>query len=293
MAKDNALDSVSFVCIAVNYRTTSEAVSFARSFASAATDGRAKLILVDNSDGNKAGELARVLPGDLAGVTCVDGGGNSGYFGGARAGLREMRARGSDPDWVAISNVDLAIDFTALLEGLAEINGSDIGVVAPRVQTTGAQDLNPFMQQRPSGLRMHAYKWICQTYPTYLAYQTASAAWYLLRSKRRSRLPVQPADDSQRPIYAAHGSFFVLSRAYLEQDELDHEPFLFGEEVSVAESAWRRGLRVIYSPRLEIVHTGRASIGNLPSRRRFQFSRDAARYCADQYFSVSTGRSTR
>lgn len=279
-------EKILFACVAVNYGTTKEAISFAESFALAAAEESAELLLVDNSDGHRTGELGRLLPRSLKKVTCVDGGGNAGYFGGARIGLRILKERGLDPKWVAISNVDLSIDFRAFLKSLAKMDDEGVGVVAPSIRSNiSGHDLNPFMETRPTRLRMHGYKWIFRSYPTFLAYQKASD-WRRMLSRKSAPTRNAARDEVTRRIYAAHGSFFLLSRAYLSRaGALEHEPFLFGEEISIAESARRFGLSVLYNPTMQLMHAEHASTGTLPSRRSFELYRAAAGFCADRYFA--------
>ena len=78
----------------------------------------------------------------------------------------------------------------------------------------------------------------------------------------------------------------ILGRGFFERGgTLLHQPFLFGEEITIAEQARRMRLPVLYLPTVEIAHAEHVSTSRLPSRMHHRFVRDSVRFIADNYFS--------
>lgn len=93
------------------------------------------------------------------------------------------------------------------------------------------------------------------------------------------------AENADRQVYAPHGALMVLSREFFRRGgSLEHPPFLFGEEITIAEEALRVSLPVIYSPSIAVIHEQHASVSRLPSRVHHEFVSHAAAYVADEYF---------
>lgn len=287
-------DGVGVVFVAVNYNTTEQSLALARRFDVLSNlNSKAMLLLVDNSVGACAGELGRALAAAGSSASYVVPGTNLGYFGGARFGLEMARSRGLSFRWLVVSNVDLQFDPVQVVTCLAALDAGHVGIVAPNIISglTGKR-LNPYMRQRPSALRMHAYKWIYRFYPSMRAYEWLSAMRGRLRlaaagrgSKATTPSEVTIKKEALLTIYAGHGSMLAFSQEYFRRGgSLEHAPFLFGEEISVAEAARRAQLSVVWHPGIAVDHTEHASIGKLPRRHMHGFLREATAFCADRYF---------
>jgi len=251
------------------------------------------VLFVDNSDGELLGDLATSLRRVGSGARCLNPGANLGYFGGARFGLEILQAQGRMSQWVVVSNVDLTFDPLAFVEILESIDAPSVGVVAPSVRSTlTGRELNPYLRGRPSALRMHAYKWVYRYYSTMCVYEWMSAARGHLLARNRAASIVKGTGPERlgeavdcEPIYAGHGSIMAFSAEYFRRGgNLDHKPFLFGEEISVAEAARRIGLPIVWVPLIKVEHHEHVSVGRLPGRRKYGFLREATAHCADRYF---------
>jgi GT2 family glycosyltransferase len=195
------------------------------------------------------------------------------------------------PDWVIVSNVDLLITDPQFLQKLTALKGAPrVGAVAPRiVSALTGKNQNPFLRSRPSAIRMHLYKWLYRSWIALNAHDLASAVFHRLRSAvgQLTRTTADLGRDSGRKIYAAHGSFLVLSKEYFRAGgTLDFPCFLFGEEIYLAENLRRLGLDVVYEPSLEVVHQEHKSTKLLKSRKLARFVASSAAYCADTYFPL-------
>jgi hypothetical protein len=95
----------------------------------------------------------------------------------------------------------------------------------------------------------------------------------------------KPSNVESCEVYAAHGSFIIFHRNYfLERNDFSHKPFLFGEEISVAENLRSSQLKAVYWPDLKIKHQEHQSTGRIPNRKMRKFISEASRYCADRFF---------
>ena len=215
---------------------------------------------------------------------------NAGYFGAAKEGLDGFLKRGAAmPDWIIVCNHDILIEDRDFFMKLFGQDPSAAGVIAPRIRCLpGGVEQNPFMRRRPGRLRWAGLRLCSSNYG-------AAALWDWLSRKKRAvqsyraahaRKPVEGERARREPIYAPHGSFFIFSRRYFEAGGfLDPHLFLYGEEITVAETCRSLGLPVIYEPSLCVFHNEHASTGRRISRFSYECQKKALRYVTSRYFS--------
>lgn len=277
--------------VAINYNTAQHALQFAGSFPKERINsGELSLILVDNTQGKKRYALKEAIDTQMPYITCLVAPKNLGYFGGARYGLEYAKSAFPVADWVAVSNVDVMFSVRDAFGFLSELDPNRIGIVAPGIMSgrTG-RPLNPYLKKRPAAIRMHAYRWLFSSYWAYLAYTKLSEwnARLQIKVRRRGRSGNTGPRIGTSPnfIYAPHGAFVFLGRAFFERGgNLRHEPFLYGEEITLAEQSRRLNLPVVYEPRISVMHEHQASTGRIPSRTLHRFVSEAAKYSAKSYF---------
>lgn len=269
--------------LAVSYGTPAHANTFGGLFGSAKLEHR--VALVDNTQGNDRGRLEREFEAATPNVRCFTAPDNLGYFGGMRYAqslewVREYRA-----DWIIVSNVDVTFEPDAMAATLAGFDPDAIACIAPAIvsQLSGI-DLNPYMRARPRALRMRFYKHLFRWYWGFAGYSWISDT---VRGKRGiTRTHAGAALPPQQRIYAPHGSFMILGRGYFERGgSLQHEPFLFGEEIMLGERIRNFDMPVLYVPEIRVEHAEHVSTSRLPSRLRHRFVSEASRVLADRYFS--------
>lgn len=264
--------------IAVSYRTGREATTFAGYFSKVGDNHR--VLLVDNTDGPDHGKLEKSLTNPPAAVRCITAGKNFGYLGGVRFGFAQPWIRDFNPQWLVISNVDVQFDPIELANVLDSVDANTTGIVAPNITCPGIGPLNPFMKLRPSRARMHFYKVCFAPYLGFVCFQLLHRLKAKLRGPRAGKGPLETAN-----IYAPHGAFVILSNVLAYRNGVfDHGPFLYGEELTLAERARDADLAVRFQPAINVMHTGRASTSSLPSKTYHAFVRDAAKYVAEAYF---------
>ncbi len=254
---------------------------------------RLRIVVVDNgSDEATDPPLIAIGEHDFR-VSILSTGANLGYYGGAAWGLQKYLETMSIPEWIVVSNPDiqfLAGDFFDRL--LSSYSSSPPAVLAPAILNRGpGADQNPYMVERPSRFRMQFYKWIFRFYITCLAYHVVTPARAYAR--RRLGVGLRPQATATgapllpRAIYAPHGSFVLFHRSYFAAGGgIKHGARLYGEEVFVAETARRLGLKVVYDPRLQVLHRRHSTTQALPNRRMASYLRESSAYIADTFFSA-------
>src|SRR5262249_47411804 len=138
---------LSTLLICVKYGANAETERFLDSIRSLPGQHALRVIVVENSvrSGWK-GYFAEPA------FEAIQAPGNRGYFGGAHHALSLFLKQNPLPDWIIVSNTDLAIADSRFLERLSELAVlPNVGAVAPTIRSlmTG-RDQNPFMRSRPS-----------------------------------------------------------------------------------------------------------------------------------------------
>lgn len=268
--------------IAVNYFGSADVEPLVKSFRRQNHD-EWRLTIVDNSQSAEELALLKEIGSTDHRVEVFACPKNLGYFGAARWVMQQ-------PDstvrrWTAICNVDLVLADDDFIGVLAARN-DDPEVVAPsiKVAATG-RDQNPYMLLRPSRRRMRFRRFVFR----YQVISTFAQLWANRAAKRGA-----PQTHSQSPIYAAHGAFIILNRRYFAQGgTLDHEPFLFAEEITIAEMCRRNGMTITYDPRLRVTHDEHQATGMNRANALWAIQKQATTYAYDLIARVepnATGR---
>ena len=268
--------------ICVKYGSDEETEKYLDSMRTLQSQERLHVLVVDNT-------VKGTWVGDSSKPNCraVQAPDNLGYFGGARYGLSLYLETNPLPDWVIVSNVDLSIEDPLFLDRLTRLGSiPNLGAVAPSIRSslTGI-DQNPYMRVRPTALRMHFYKWLFRSWVALNTYECLSVLYKKISGQFRKDRSGYFQSGPSEEIYAPHGSFLIFSRTYFERGgDLQFPRFLFGEEIYIAESMRRLGLKVLYEPSLQVIHKEHHSTGLFRSRRIAAYVASSAAYCADTFF---------
>jgi GT2 family glycosyltransferase len=275
--------------IVINYRKSDLTVNLCETLVRLENREALQIIVVDNAaDSASRKNLDRCYKMGLK-VDVLHESTNWGYLGGARRGLQHIRERGWKPDWIIVSNSDIEFNDPNFISKLTSVKSSgDIGVLAPDILLgKSGHSQNPYLPLRPQASRMHFYKWIFRFTVTCFVYQMLGLMKSIAqRGTERQSLKLNAGKSSSTDIYAGHGAFMIFSKAYFDRGgNFEHKPFLFGEEITVAENCRRLKLKVRYEPSLKVTHMDHGSIGWFPSRSLLNFQREASKFCAETYFS--------
>jgi GT2 family glycosyltransferase len=241
------------------------------------------VIVVDNGSGEENLSQLRVAIASLPNVQLLVSATNRGYFGAAKFAYDHYLGQGYElPDWTIVCNHVVVINDQEFLLKLSSEDWRSAGVLAPRVRLaeTGT-DQNPFMLNPPGRWRRFTMRFYSSCYPL-------GRLWDWLSRQKRSLHKVfssgTPPPEIPRQIYAAHGSFLIFSRSYFMAGGLfDESLFLFGEEIAVAETCRKLGLKVLYAPGLQVLHDEHSSVGPGMSRTAYQYHRQSVRHLFSKY----------
>jgi len=272
--------------IAVNYRGEREALKLVNDLLSQSKADRISTLLVDNGPERHLAQFLQSERPVTGNVSVLTPESNLGYFGGAQFAVAHYLMSNAPPDWTAVTNVDLAIPSSSFFEQLFARYQTDApAVVAPSILLTrSGRDQNPFLRFRPSSWRMHFLAHVFSNRVTGNAYQRLAVVKEKVSSVKSS---IKRSHNSPHPttIYAAHGSFMLFHKSYFAAGgTLRHGAFLFGEEIFVAETARRLGLRTIHDPSLVVLHRGSDPSGAHRSAELMSYLRDASAFNARTYF---------
>jgi GT2 family glycosyltransferase len=279
------------VCI-VNYRTDEALCEFVRSLAQAwkvasRTIGL-RVLVVDNS--GKTAEEACILAIRLrqshSDTDVLLPESNVGYFGALPFAQSKVE---QDCDYVVYSNADLVVDPGFFVELRA--CGRRGAVLAPSIlvrTASGERDQNPAYEVRPSRLRLMCLRAIYSRAWMFSAYRVL---WGLLAIVRAFAGPrALPGTRTSRLIYAPHGAMFIFADINFFLSLKDFKPFLFGEEIFVAEEARRTGADTVYVPNVRVWHSRHVSMKLVPQERQRRFLLEALSFLLERYYSGSTSK---
>jgi hypothetical protein len=142
------------------------------------------------------------------------------------------------------------------------------GVYCPSVISNKTKlDQNPFLWNRPGKYYYYKYKFITSNY--YLAKIYTLLA--KVKSNMRMLMPSQGSiKKGPQEIFAPHGAFVGISRKFFEQDGyIENRNFLFYEEEILGFICDRINLKVIYDPRVKILHDEHLVSGTEYSREKY------------------------
>src|SRR5712664_2676696 len=150
----------SVLTICVNYPNEDETCAFVRDVLRQKGDFHQRVVVVDNTIPPKLDSpLRRVFESDGR-VSVLNPDGNLGYMRGAAWGLREHVSRFGLPDWVVVSNTDIEMPQADFFSNLVKFHSlAPPAVIAPTIfSELSRRDLNPYMENRPTRLRMRSYE---------------------------------------------------------------------------------------------------------------------------------------
>lgn len=260
---------VAYVC--TNYNNSAFSIEAVRSFVGSMAAHQIEVIVVDNASSSAEVEILKTGLGDLQDVCLLLNDQNLGYFPGLNAGIEQITDVASC-DWVVVGNNDLEFppEFGSKLAENSD-RLSEYAVVSPDVITLDGEHQNPHVIKEISGGRERVYDLYYSFYPVALAIQA------LIKLFKRQ---VERADEEQwevaQPIYQGHGSVYLLGKRFFERFDSFWAPtFMMGEEYFLSRQLSEAGMQVFYDPVLQIQHHWHASLDGVPSKKRWELSKEA------------------
>lgn len=232
------------------------------------------VVVVDNNSDQSEVALLKPLCERMGNVDIIFNASNAGYFRGLNIGIKALRSRCPDIEWMVIGNNDLEfpLDFADRLASAAP-KLIAYPVVSPDVVTVEGEHQNPHVISGISTIREIFYDLYYANY--YLGLTIRKLARLLPKLSER-------ADEQQwripRPIYQGHGSCYLLGPQFFKNfEELWAPTFLMSEEYFLSKQLSDAGFQVFYEPTIQVIHHWHGSLEKLPSRLRWSFAREAHR----------------
>jgi GT2 family glycosyltransferase len=199
-----------------------------------------KSMVVSNSEYDADG--IRRIYARFPGTTVIINDYNAGYAGGVNRALREI-----DTPYIFLLNPDgifASGDLSVLIEQMEQ--DSRIAVTGPRVvDEDGA--LQPSCRRFP---RLFTFL-LVRSFLKHLPYADKERARYLMEDFDRRA----PRDVD----WVSGGAMLLRTEAAQAVGGMDERYFLYMEDVDWCRTFHARGFRVVYDPRLEVMHAGKHS----------------------------------
>lgn len=200
---------------------------------------------------------------------------NLGYLPGAANVINNIQ-NANGYDYVAISNVDILMASNFFIKLQEYKLDEDIAWLATRIWSKAEErDRNPKIISRPSKKRLQLVN-LMYKFPILDCLYTRSLY------KRKTLYTPSPEMD----IYAGHGSFMMLTKAFFEKyPKINYPIFLFGEELFFGELIRQEGMRVRYVPTLEVIDTEHASTGKMKKAFYYKCNKESIDFILNNYYN--------
>ncbi|CCQ10279.1 putative rhamnosyl transferase [Pseudoalteromonas luteoviolacea B = ATCC 29581] len=271
----------------VNYKNYKVTREFIDSFLNL-KEKQKKLIVWDNSTDEK--EFERLKSDyERFQVVFYSTKENLGYFGGAFNAYHYFIRDNPDSivEYFVVCNNDL--QFEKHSNWSAELNlikekFPKVGVVAPKILSAKSKkNQNPFLIQRPNKLHYLKWKLIFSHYLFTRFFYTFRKV--ILVFKAKSSAGVECIKNSHRPIYAAQGACFIFTERFLSsQYDYSDIPFLYCEEITVAEHCRSASLDIVTSDAVVVNHTENVSTSSNMTPFKWLSIKEAQKYILENYY---------
>lgn len=233
-----------------------------------------RVVVVDNNSNAQSVAELQQINADYPSIKIIYNPENVGYFRGLNLGIAYLCEHYPSVDTMAIGNNDLTFgtDFVDAIAAQAHLF-AQYPVVSPDIITVNGVHQNPHVIAKISKRRELIYDLYYSNY--YLGRLIKACAALL------NRFTVRPDMEQWRTgqtIYQGHGAVYVLGPLFFKHFSALWAPtFLMGEEYFLSKQLSDQGLALYYEPGIRVTHHWHATIGQQPSRKMWQISRDSHR----------------
>ena len=205
---------------------------------------------------------------------------NLGYLNGGLFGLSKYEEEGNSYEWGIICNTDIDIEDKSFLTHIESYNNSTLWGLAPNVvRKSNGNKQNPFLKERISKKRVHLYKLI---YERKWAYKL----FFFLVKIKRVILKKEVVEVHSSYIYAMDGSIFILRKPFIDTIiNTQNDIFMYGEEIFIAELAYRNNKKIYYDEYINIVHNEKATTSLIGIGKKQKWFMQSYNYLWKEFFS--------
>jgi GT2 family glycosyltransferase len=204
---------------------------------------------------------------------------NNGYFSAASEGLAHYNELHGPFSSVVVSNADIEIKDTEFFEKYLRLANKSL-VVGPYISNLDGLVQNPFLEHRPSRKKLIFLLYVFRIWPLYFLYNLMA----VVRAKIKVISGGATVGNS-RQIYAPHGSFIIFRKSFFEMGlSIEESPFLYGEELYVAEQVRSTESGVYFAADLKVTHKEHSTTAALGLKKKASHLRRATEFILDRYF---------
>ncbi len=230
------------------------------------------VVVVDNASEENHVESLRHMEKNYSNVSVIYNKTNVGYFSGLNIGIKWARENNLYSKFMVIGNNDLLVptDFRKSFDDCHD-RLDKYPVVSPHIAMLDGTPQNPHVISAISPLREFIYDLYHSNY--LLAGLIVKLAKITHRFTDRDD---EKQHDIAQEIYQGYGACYILTPKFFELfEELWAPTFLMYEEFFLAKQLEGENFKVFYEPRIKVKHYCHASTGQLPGRKRWEFSKAA------------------
>ena len=195
---------------------------------------------------------------------------NYGYFGAVAKHLSNIKH--TSYDWIFISNNDMIYHDKYLFDYVdtaKKMWNNRIGVYCPAIVTKSMGiNQNPYLKKCPNKFFYYKLKLLLSNYIAANFYEKLAAKLsYYFKAKY-----TQTNDNNcLKQIFAPHGSFLGISKEFFTMGGyIEYQNFLYFEEEILGLICSKIGLKVIYDPRVSVMHCEHQTTGKKYSKSKHQ-----------------------
>lgn len=268
--------------VCVNYNNAKETMQFLKNIQQQNDETSICMIIVENSDSEQErNHLVEMIEKEnYHHVYLVQASENLGYLNGMFYGVQYYKENINTtlPKWTTFCNTDIEIHDADFFKKITATEyDAKVWCLAPSVYSTTTQSyqnphyksripkqkINRIIQITRSGFLFGIYTWLAD-----------------FKAKERKK-----QKEQSQYVYAAHGSFFIVHRSFLDSfNELIYPAFLYSEEAFIAENIRRNDKHVYYDANLEVMHYEHSTTHLLGNSRRARYIHDSLKYIRDTFY---------
>ena len=215
------------------------------------------IVIVDNQSPNGSGELLLKKYINDSNIKVILASGNLGFANGNNLGYDYLKAN-FDVDFIIVMNNDVLIKQENFFQSIIEIyNKEKFAVLGPDVYCPKAEiHQNPF---RLTSIGKNEFKkmFFVERIKKILGYSLFMKLVYPILNRNRKR-NIQDNDNYKNELLnpVLHGSCFIFSKDFINKRKYCFNPqtYMFFEENILHFECMKAGLKLFYSPKIQILH---------------------------------------
>jgi glycosyltransferase involved in cell wall biosynthesis len=252
-----------------NSNVTREAI---QSIASNEFASDSLVVIVDNKSENIEIEILESIKLEYPETHFIFNNENIGYFQGLNVGIKYIRENHKDICYIIVGNNDLIFPagFITSIYSKESIF-EKYPVVSPDLIALDGVHQNPHVITKINKFRELIYD----------IYHISYISARMINSVARMTKKFTDRKDEQefhiaQSIWQGYGACYILGPVFFKFfDQLWAPAFLMGEEFFLSKQLEDIEMKVFYDPDIKVNHQEHASVGKIPKKKLWEFSRDA------------------